>query len=146
MCLLVVRANKAFLLLLLSMVQSAVHDRNVMLHVAIRPLSTKTNSRSTNQPNVPKLLVLRNSRRLFLDEKLLWSSPGRVANVTRSKSYQNTFYSQAQTPYFTISPSTSNFTKLKSQYTLRFMGSLTWAWHNMSRTLHTSPPKLKVFS
>ena len=28
------------------------------------------------------------------------------------------------------------FRKLQSQYTLRFVGSLTWAWHNMSRTLH----------
>ena len=86
------------------------------------------------------------NRQVFVVVLQIRAHSPQVPSSTRSKSDQNTFYSQAQTPYFTISPSTWNFTKLKSQYTLRFMGSLTWAWHSMPRTLHTSPPKLKVFS
>ena len=94
------------------MVQSAVHNRNVtvrILNVAISPLSTTTHPHSTNQANVPKLHVHRNSWRLYVDEKLLWSSPGRGANVTRSNPTKIRFISkgfsrtQTQIPiYFAV--------------------------------------------
>ena len=73
-------------------VQSAVRNRNATLHVAIITPSTAVDhnqlalNKSTKRTNH---FVLHNSRRLFVDEKLLCSSPGRVANVTRSNQIRN---------------------------------------------------------
>lgn len=90
-------------------VQSAVHNRNATLHVATSPPRLTSvapaNTRSANQSNGPNHFVLRNSRRLFVDEKLLWSSPGRVANVTRSNQTRKRFIT-VQALYFSeYSPS-----------------------------------------
>lgn len=62
-----------------------------------RPQLTRT--RQINE-TYPKLLVLRNSRQLFVNEKLLWSCPGRVANVTRTNLTKTRFITSTNSVLF----------------------------------------------
>ena len=56
---------------------------------------------------------------------------------------QNTFIFKTQTPYFAISEYMDFHTENSdTSIFLRFMNSLTWTWHNMSRTLQIRRSKL----
>ena len=98
-----------------------------------RQPSTTTNSRSTNQPNVPTTLSFTtpggsSSMKSFFGP-VLAGSPMLHAQIKKT-------FTEAQAPYFSNILRAHRFSRSSSQHTLRFISLQLQTQQNMSRTLH----------